>query len=463
MPVVNYEVDKFNLNGTVINIKDTTARGQITALDDTLFKYRGTETDADACTAQGYYSLGAAAVNVPYAAAWEIEVLVTGTGIIQRASRRATSLQNYVRYSASVSSPSFGPWTPRFDVGEGARNPIQGKRILCVGDSFLRGSGSLDGNGWGYYIKTDCGAAKVYIATASGFNRTIDTFPYTFQGAVEEHAYDLDDSNMTPIVWGGTNYPDLIIVVGGRNDYLEWHADEDNTKTAVTNFLNSLRSLFPQTPAFYFANSGITGWWNNTSEGRDVHPGDMRKCQTWIAQRFEYYQYSASTDLIGWFYGRSAVTTNQDDTHLNGAGYRLMSHLISARIAGGDIRYKGDPDSEVTVNSSLVSVSDERIYSQVEGLWTTIDIPSLTFTVAPDNNNNEILTVPAYMLPADNIFAVCRGASGTKAYTVSIQANRTDFGTAKKILIGPSIDSAHTYPAAGQSVSIHLVYMRGTE
>lgn len=465
MAVTNRKyVEKFDLDGTEIYVKDIEAHEEIDAVEDASFKYRGSVTDADSCTEHGYYNLGSDAANTPYPSTWLIECVKTGTGIKQTATRRNASAQSFVRYLAGSSAPyTANPWSPRFDVGEGSRNPIRGKRVLCVGDSFLRGSGSADGNGWGYYIKSDCGAAKVYIATASGFNRTIPSYPYTFQEAVESHAYDLDDVDMTPIVWGGSNYPDLIIVVGGRNDYLEWSADEENTKNAVTNFLNMIRNNFPEVPAFYFANSGITGWWNNVSESRDVHPGDMRKCETWIAQRFEYYQYMASTDLIGWFYGRTSVTTSQDTTHLNGNGYRTLAHLVSTRIGGGDIRYKGDPDSEVTLNSAMVSVPDERIFSQVDGLWTSIHVPSLTFTTAPTDDNNTIMTIPAYMLPADTVFAVVRGASGTKAYAVSVTGNRSDFGTAKALKILRSVDSDHDYPSVGQTVNIHLTYLRGTE
>ena len=223
------------------------------------------------------------------------------------------------------------------------------RKCVCIGDSFLRGSGEGNtiGNGWGHFLEQltgwDCsiyeGGGAAFLRAAQSGSMTGKTIP-----EIAEYAVGDIDENTRKIT-------DYVVVIGGYNDY-QYTTDTSTAKTNLTNAVNTtiatLKAGFPSAKLYFATN----------------YAGSSAKTAANAAARVDiaaipYFDtiYNAVFDNKAlWLNGITSCFFNKDDLvtsdnyHPNENGYEYLAQCIYKAINGEDIAY--------TVNRKALSFSN---------------------------------------------------------------------------------------------------------
>lgn len=292
----------------------------------------------------------------------------------------------------SLNGYTLEDYVARYQLGDGVKN----KNIICVGDSFLEGSGAGNtrANGWaGKLLNYNPSSIKYAGASGGGFVHT---------GGANATFYQALYSLTGKLSSTEKQETQIIIVVGGYNDYT--HAYQDTIIPAVQTFINYAKNNYPNAKLYYFANAGRLGMYRATS-----YMGFAGKVYGDIYNTFIKNGCNASLDLIWHTYKQTALCSDSDNVHLNESGYILYAGLINAFIAGSDIAFfeSGGPDNSPVYINSEIGVRGARHYYVCKGdevyLHTTISVTSTSELGQYDN----IIILPNYLSPMSANYDTC--------------------------------------------------------
>lgn len=277
-----------------------------------------------------------------------------------------------------------------------------GQHMLCIGDSYGRGSGGTIGEGWPYHL---AGALKC----ASYFNVSNGQAGFTQPGTTG----DLNGMNFLQMIeYAAANLPSgrvatdytLLVIGGGYNDAARL-SDTDGIWPAVNNTITRAHTLFPNAKIYVAClcngQRAMTDW-RHRVYGLIMY-GAARTGAA-VLGNAPYYLYP-------W-----ATSTNGDGTHPNATGYSYIGGFMAADIAGGcwlpqttSDNSQGFALSSGVTNTSFIS----RVQQGTAYFGGEIDF---TYRTGSDLYSN-LLTLPYFARP-----------SATRYFLVFLYANSDDQG-----------------------------------
>lgn len=199
---------------------------------------------------------------------------------------------------------------------------IKSKTFVFIGDSYGRGTGSTDGNGWPYYIATYL-QLDSWINISNGGAGFIDT----------GHTGDLDgmrfyeqlDYAAGHLPSGKTaNDVNFVVIGGGRND----NNDGDEQRQAAYNTVRHAKTIFPNAKVIFFPfASGDT-----SLKSQQFIASYMRQCNGCEMGGAEVHPNS-----LYWLYPYESTTSYGDNSHPNNEGYAMLGRMAASVIMGGDM------------------------------------------------------------------------------------------------------------------------------
>lgn len=199
---------------------------------------------------------------------------------------------------------------------------FQNKNIICIGDSFGRGTGAGDGGspndkGWPYYVNAFLHPNFFLNVSnsAAGFVRAGHTAPYSgmnfLQQATYAHNNELGAMSDEDI--------DIIIIGGGINDY-----NQSDTRTGAYDTIRGIHALFPNAQIYYFPLAA--GDQVMDEEHYSTLAGECYGCADGGAQVFNTSMW--------WLYPYQQRCSYGDGTHPNQQGYHFIGSFICASLSG---------------------------------------------------------------------------------------------------------------------------------
>lgn len=201
-------------------------------------------------------------------------------------------------------------------------NNLRYSNVVFIGDSYGRGVGGTDGQGWPYYAAQYLGLSSAHMVNISnsgaGFiaqGHSSGLTGLTFADQLDYAAEHLPE-NVT------VNDVDYVVIGGGYND----HAQSGLT-TAVKNTMNHAKSVFPNAKCYCVPlcvgdrelDSEFNGAYHRIINGAT--------------------QAGVATTEFGiyWLYPYELETSAGDHIHPNDYGYQIQGRDIASFIMGGDI------------------------------------------------------------------------------------------------------------------------------
>lgn len=200
------------------------------------------------------------------------------------------------------------------DLKSKGTDPITGKRLLFIGDSYLQGY-KANGVNWGEVL-AGMGSPEgtsTYAEGGAGF-ATAGQQGHTFAQLVGSAASALE------------NVPDIVIVCGGINDV---HSKTPSQiAEGVTAMLGAIFAAWPNAQVHIFMPFTFWGWGGNYEESSDAI---QIACATYDTAKRVAYHAGAWT----WLYNRPAYF-DADEVHPTAAGQRVIANCIFNELSGND-------------------------------------------------------------------------------------------------------------------------------
>lgn len=201
-------------------------------------------------------------------------------------------------------------------------NNLRYSNVVFIGDSYGRGVGGTDMQGWPYYTAQYLGISDAHMVNVSnsgaGFlaqGHSTGLSGLTFADQIDYAAEHLPEGVTV-------NDVDYVIVGGGYND----HAQSGLT-AAVKNTMNHAKSVFPNAKRF------CVPLCVGDRELNAEFNGAYHRIVTGAAQAG-----AATTEYgIYWLYPYETETSAGDHVHPNDYGYQIEGRNIASFIMGGDI------------------------------------------------------------------------------------------------------------------------------
>lgn len=201
-------------------------------------------------------------------------------------------------------------------------NSFLAKNIICIGDSFGRGTGAGDGGapndqGWPYYVNAYLRPSWFLNVSnsAAGFVRAGHTAPYNGMNFLQQATYaynnQLGDMNAEDI--------DIIIIGGGINDY-----EQNDTINAAYSTIRGIEALFPNAQIYYFPLA--SGDQIFDAAHYNTLAGECYGCAEGGAQVFNTSMW--------WLFPYETRCSYGDGTHPNQQGYHFIGSFICASLSG---------------------------------------------------------------------------------------------------------------------------------
>lgn len=261
-----------------------------------------------------------------------------------------------------------------------------GQHMICIGDSYGRGTGGTLGEGWPYHL-------AAALKCASYLNISNGSAGYTQGGTTGElagmkfidqiqYAYEHLPSGRS-----ASDYT-LLVIGGGYNDTVLL-SDESGLGDAVVACITRAHNLFP--------NARIVV--ATLCSGR-------RPMTEWRQRIFGLIMYSAARQgaaVLGnapyYLYPWAATATASDDAHPNAQGYSYLGGMMACDIAGGD--YMPYTTSDNSQGFALGSgVTNMSFVSRVQqGMVVFGGEVKFTYNSSSDLYSR-LVTVPEYARPS---------------------------------------------------------------
>lgn len=203
-----------------------------------------------------------------------------------------------------------------------ANNNVRYSNVVFIGDSYGRGVGGTDGQGWPYYA-----ALALNIPTTRYINISNSGAGFIARGHSTEY------SNMTfgdQLDYSVNHLPanvdasqvDLVVIGGGYNDHAQ-----SGINAAVYNTVRKAQSLYPNAKVcflpFCAGDRELTQEFNGAYHNMII--GAARA--------------GAATceDSLYWLYPYQLQTSYGDHIHPNGTGYAVLGRNTASFVMGGEI------------------------------------------------------------------------------------------------------------------------------
>lgn len=266
--------------------------------------------------------------------------------------------------------------------------------VVFIGDSYGRGVGGADGQGWPYYCASFLGlpAAQYLNVSNSGAGfiatgHSGDLNGLTFSGQLDYAANHLPDSWRQNHISSGSaaEAVDLVVIAGGYNDHAQ-----SGIPAAVITTVNHAKDLFPNACIAVIPlcvgdrelNGEFWGAYHRIVDGA--------------------MQAGAATTESGiyWLYPFEFTTSSGDHIHPNDTGYRVEGYNIASFLMGGTCEpyttTMGASAEGFSVGSGTTNNGFRCGVSQgmawLSGSFTRV------------GNNAPLCTLPSYLRPNNTVY-----------------------------------------------------------
>ncbi len=200
---------------------------------------------------------------------------------------------------------------------------LKGKKFVCIGDSYGRGSGTAEMQGWPYWIQQY--AQPGYLLNVSngraGFvnaGTTGELNGMTFNDQIDYAATHLVGCTAADI--------DYVIIGGGYNDCSTNQSWSDVRNACLICGANAL-STFPNAKVYYFplivgTHRLGTEWMNNI---------------THMIRAMGETGCASNTNSLYWLFPNAQLSSAGDGVHPNEFGYQMIATYMIATMNGGNI------------------------------------------------------------------------------------------------------------------------------
>lgn len=201
---------------------------------------------------------------------------------------------------------------------EGRRNvKRRPKKAVLIGDSYSRGVGASDNNGWPYYLGQLIPDADFTLVGNSGAGFTVGGHSSGLNGMkfidqLEKAATDLGDAAADV---------DTVICCGGWNDH---SASYNEVATAVTSFVNKAFESFPNALVYVYPLSS-----------NRIDLGSLSNCNYAIYNAATEAGSVSSANSWQWLMDGTDNTAS-DGIHPNGIGYAIIGRKLLGEILGNE-------------------------------------------------------------------------------------------------------------------------------
>lgn len=202
-----------------------------------------------------------------------------------------------------------------------AAKQLKGKKFVCIGDSYGRGSGTTEMQGWPYWLEqyTQCGYMLNVSNGGAGFVRTGSTGALNgmnFTAQVEYAAAHLDGVTADEI--------DFVVIGGGYNDAAHeesWSACRSGALACGERAL----TLFPNAKVCYFPLT--TGVKRLGTIAMNVY--------THLVRAMAESGCASFSNSLYWLYPNALLADSGDNVHPNEFGYQMIATYMVSSILGG--------------------------------------------------------------------------------------------------------------------------------
>lgn len=197
---------------------------------------------------------------------------------------------------------------------------VRYSNIVFIGDSYGRGVGGTEGQGWPYWCATYLNISSYINVSNSGagfvaLGHTGDLTGMDFYQQLN-YAEENLPSNMTP------ETVDIIVIAGGYNDHAQ-----SGLRARVKSTAYHAKSLFPNARICILP----------LCVGDRTLDGEYNKCFHEIICGAAEGGAATSENSIYWLYPFQIETSAGDQIHPNGEGYKVQGRNIASFIMGSDI------------------------------------------------------------------------------------------------------------------------------
>ena len=193
------------------------------------------------------------------------------------------------------------------------------KKAVLIGDSYSRGVGASDNNGWPYYLQQLIPDAEFTLVgnsgagfTASGHSDGLSGMKFIDQ--LEKAANDLGEA---------TADVDTVLCCGGWNDHGNG-SNADTVEPAVTSFVNKAFQLFPNAIVYVYPLSS-----------NRIDLGALSNCNYSIYNAATEAGAVSSANSWQWLMDGTDNTAG-DGIHPNAVGYALIGRRLMGEILGNE-------------------------------------------------------------------------------------------------------------------------------
>lgn len=263
------------------------------------------------------------------------------------------------------------------------------KKAVLIGDSYSRGVGASDNNGWPYYLQQLTPDADFTLVGNSGAGFTVGGHSDGLSGMkfidqLEKAANDLGKAAADV---------DSVICCGGWNDH---SASYNNVVTAVTSFVNKAFELFPNAIVYVYPLS---------SNRIDLGSLSNTNYDIYIAAA----QAGAVTSANSWQWLMDGDdNTASDGIHPNAVGYAIIGRRLMGEILGNEQAMSTRLGNGFTYGSGVSGTFRCCVQNGIAYMGGSFHMSS-----AP-NGSTLLGTLPRIMWPDNqNIYIPCQYYQGS--------------------------------------------------
>ena len=215
---------------------------------------------------------------------------------------------------------------------------LTGVKTILIGNSYAAGTGGTNGRGWCYYFEEITGVDAYVIHQNGGDfiapgNQNASYPNVTAVQALTNYANTLTTAQKNEVK--------LIVYGGGYNDH---NYIGTSLVTAVTNFVTTARTLFPN------AKVVIVPMYC----GAKFTSSDLFHYGNYIAKGALEAGAVTTENAFTWLYGRGFH--NEDNIHPTDSGYKVLGYYTASLVQGWDGIYQPVLGAGVEYESDVSSV-----------------------------------------------------------------------------------------------------------
>lgn len=274
--------------------------------------------------------------------------------------------------------------------------------VLFIGDSYNKGNGGVDGQGWGYYFQQMTGCVGTFIYQNGGGFAAVGNSNATYPNMTYADLISNVSSNDYKYIIAQSGWNDAST---GRNS-----GGASAIEVGVTNFISNAKTKWPNAKIIIFATNNDT--YAYTYKANCLRTIGISALKNGTAAPIDSYLWMQNTS-----YNAS------DGIHLTDEGYRLMAKYLVAYISGwnGELPFLKIISPTISTVSGVTIGNNFKVYADKNWAYLSGDI-SLT---ASQNNWVTLLSG----LPETDSSCIATfvqwGTSYTRPIRLSIEPNGT--------------------------------------